>query len=53
MNFGLFSAYGEGAKVMSYSDNVGEQIKMRGRILQDIFSTLVQYFFLVQRSKEL
>ena len=35
----------EDAKVMSYFDNVGEEIKMKGRILQDIFSTLVQYVF--------
>jgi len=35
----------EDAKVMSYSDCFGEEIKMRGRILQGIFSTLVQYFF--------
>jgi len=34
----------EDAKVMSYSDNVGEEIKIKGR-LQDIFPTLVQYVF--------
>jgi len=34
----------ENAEAMSYSDNVGEEIKMKGRILQDIFSTLVQCF---------
>jgi len=29
----------EDAKVMSYSDNVGEEIKIKGRRLQDIFYT--------------